>query len=84
MGFGASIFLIAAGAILKYGLERDHYGSWNLDAIGMIAMVVGVLGLVVSTLVWAPWRASRRTAVVDGGTTYVERSAPTDEVIHRY
>lgn len=84
MGFGASIFLIAAGAILKYGLDRDTYGSWNLDAIGMIAMVVGILGLAVSTLVWAPWRASRRESVVDGGMTYVERTTPTDEVIHRH
>jgi hypothetical protein len=83
MGFGASIFLIAAGAILKYGLERDSYGSWNLDAIGLIAMVVGIIGLAVSTLVWAPWR-TRRTGVVEGGTTYVERDVPRDEVIHRY
>jgi hypothetical protein len=74
MGFGASILLIAAGAVLRYGLDRSDYGSWNLHAIGVILMVVGVIGLAVSTLVWAPWR-ERRTAVVE--------RAP-DEVVHRY
>jgi hypothetical protein len=61
MGFGVSILLIAAGAVLRYGLTRDTWGEWDLDAIGMIAMVVGALGLFVSTLVWAPWR--RRTVI---------------------
>jgi len=56
MGFGVSIFLIAAGAVTRYGVDRNHWGIWDLDAIGLIAMVIGVLGLLVSTIVWAPWR----------------------------
>ena len=59
MGFGASIFLIATGAVLRYGLTRSTWEQFDLDAIGMIAMVVGVLGLIVSTIIWAPWRSRR-------------------------
>ena len=76
MGFGASILLIAGGAILRFGLARTMWGQWNLHAIGVIAIVVGLLGLLVSTLVWAPWRQR----------TVVERSTTTapDEIIRRY
>ena len=76
MGFGASILLIAAGAVLRFGLNRSTYGSWDLHAIGVIGIVVGLLGLVVSTIVWAPWR--QRTVVAQTTT-----SAP-DEVVYRH
>jgi hypothetical protein len=51
MGIGASLFLIAVGAILTFALHL-HVGGVNLDAIGWILMVVGVLGLIVTTVIW--------------------------------
>jgi hypothetical protein len=47
MGIGTSLFLIAAGAILKFAVTADVSGL-EISTIGVILMVVGVLGLVIS------------------------------------
>jgi hypothetical protein len=59
MGIGVSIFLIAVGAILTFALEL-RVGVLNLDIVGWILMAAGVLGLIMTTVVWGP----RRRAVV--------------------
>ncbi|MEU4717938.1 DUF6458 family protein [Micromonospora purpureochromogenes] len=51
MGIGTSIFLLAAGAILTFALDAS-VGGVNLDVIGWILMAAGLLGLVMTTLVW--------------------------------
>jgi hypothetical protein len=61
MGIGASLFLIAVGAILTFGLNQNALGWINIDVIGWILMLVGVLGLVLTTYYWN----RRRTAVVN-------------------
>lgn len=48
MTFGASIFLIALGAILTWGVEASDTSGFNLDNIGMILMAVGALGFILS------------------------------------
>jgi len=61
---GTSIFLIALGAILRYAVTADVEGI-NLDTAGLILMIVGVVGLLVS-LLWATiWADRRRGAVTD-------------------
>jgi hypothetical protein len=47
MGIGTSIFLIAIGAIMKWGVA-DAIEGVNLGTIGVILMVVGVIGLLIS------------------------------------
>ena len=65
MGIGVSVFLLAAGAILTFALERDAEGI-NLDTVGIILMVVGVIGLLFTMLVWnTPNRREERTVVRD-------------------
>jgi hypothetical protein len=59
MGIGASIFLIAVGAILTFALERDISGL-DVDVIGIILMLAGALGLFMFMVVWGP-QARRRT-----------------------
>ncbi|WP_460848649.1 DUF6458 family protein [Nocardioides ultimimeridianus] len=74
MGIGASLFLIAVGAILRFAVNYDLNGV-DLQTVGMIMMIVGVIGLVVTMVIWG---SRRRTDVVHeqgvGGsrTTYVE------------
>jgi len=41
---GASLFLIAAGAILRYAVT-DNLKGVDLQTVGVILMVVGVVGL---------------------------------------
>ncbi len=75
MGLGASLFLIAAGAILIWGVTGE-IASLDVDAIGAILMVVGIIGLVLSMIFWSSWGGfHRRTAYVEGGPV-VREAAP--------
>jgi len=51
MGIGTSIFLIAAGAILRWGITDSTVASIKLDVVGTILMVVGVIGLISDTVI---------------------------------
>jgi hypothetical protein len=62
MTTGTSLFLIAVGAILRYAVTASVSGV-SLQTVGLILMIVGVAGLVLSLfylLAWAP----RRTRMV--------------------
>ncbi|MFL6239609.1 MAG: DUF6458 family protein [Actinomycetes bacterium] len=61
MGIGVSVFLIAVGAILTFGVNAAVPHA-NLDVIGIILMAVGALGLLVSMAMLGGWR---RNAVVE-------------------
>jgi hypothetical protein len=73
MGLGVSIFLIAVGAILTWAVNASVSGL-ELNTIGVILMVVGILGLLLSLIFWSSWGgvggSSRRR------TTYVEDGPP--------
>jgi uncharacterized membrane protein len=60
MGIGTSIFLIAVGAILKFAVTATISGL-ELATVGVILMVVGIIGLLVSLMFLA--QAGRRTVV---------------------
>lgn len=51
MGIGVSIFFLTIGAILKFAIEPDVLGnSVHIDVIGVIFMVVGAVGLLLSVV----------------------------------
>ena len=66
MGIGVSVFLLAVGAILAFAVEFSTEGI-DLNAVGVILMVVGVIGLFTSFLFWdrLGFGGSRRTYVRD-------------------
>ena len=69
MGIGLGIFLVAAGAILVWGVNADANGL-DIDAIGVILMVVGLVSVLLSLLFWSSWGGwgvRRRTLVADRG-----------------
>jgi beta-lactamase regulating signal transducer with metallopeptidase domain len=70
MGIGVSLILIAAGAILTWAVNATVSGL-NIHTIGIILMVVGAVGLVLSMMFWSSWGgvggARRRTTYVDEG-----------------
>jgi membrane-bound ClpP family serine protease len=81
MPTGISIFLIAVGAILYFAVTKVVNGL-NLGAVGVVLMIVGALGLVVSLVMLAMTRArATRTTVVQGtspvaaGTTVLQQDA---------
>jgi hypothetical protein len=73
MGLGVSIFLIAVGAILTWAVNATVSGL-ELQTIGVILMVVGALGLVLSMIFWSSWGGvpgeRRRTTSVEEGPRY--------------
>ena len=66
MGIGVSLFLLALGAILAFAVDVTAEG-FNINTIGVILMIVGALGLLLTLLFWsdnAPMGARRRTTTV--------------------
>jgi hypothetical protein len=65
MGFGTSLFLLALGAILAFAVEVDVEG-FSLDAVGVILMIVGGIGLIGSIIFWNTWGGfGRRRRVIE-------------------
>ena len=54
MGISASLVLIAVGAILTWAVTATVSGI-GLDTVGVILMVVGAVGLVLSLVFWSSW-----------------------------
>jgi sulfite exporter TauE/SafE len=50
MGIGTSILLIAVGAILRYAVNVS-VSEIELETVGLILMIVGIIGLVISLAV---------------------------------
>ena len=66
MGLGTSIFLIAVGAILDFAVTVNTPG-FNIHTVGVILMVVGVIGLVMSMVFWGSWGGFHRQVVYTDG-----------------
>lgn len=62
-GFGGSLFLIALGAVLAYGVTVDAEG-FNLNTIGIILMVVGGLGAILTLVAMTATKKEERTEYV--------------------
>jgi hypothetical protein len=64
MTYAAAIFLIVAGAIIRYGLNLQIAGV-NEHVIGLILIIAGVIGLIVATIQQISWTAAARRRSVD-------------------
>jgi heme/copper-type cytochrome/quinol oxidase subunit 2 len=70
MRIGAALLLIAVGAILRFGISTASTHGVGIHTIGDILMLVGVLGVVLWMIVWAPWTHRRRAAYRDEPPPY--------------
>jgi Domain of unknown function (DUF6458) len=77
MGIGVSLILIAVGAILTWAVT-DNVSGVDLSTVGVILMVVGLAGGLISLVFWSSWGGvgswRRETVVHDG---------PRERVIER-
>jgi hypothetical protein len=66
VGIGTSLFLIAVGAILYFAVNASVSGV-SIATIGIILMVIGVIGLLISLFLLSSWRRgpAERTVVRD-------------------
>jgi hypothetical protein len=58
MTIGSSVFLIAVGAILRYAVTATVSGV-SIQTIGLILMLAGILGLLLSLSYLLAWRPRR-------------------------
>ena len=70
MGIGVSLILIAVGAVLAFAVHASS-SSFNVNTIGIILLVVGGIGLVISMMFWSSWGGFGRDR--ETNTTVVER-----------
>jgi hypothetical protein len=73
MGLTFSLLLSAAGAILIWAVNTTASG-FNIHTAGVILLVVGIIGVVLSLAFWATWGGfggTRRTGAGDTHTTVV-------------
>jgi len=68
-GIGGSLFLVALGAILYWAVSVEAEG-FSINTIGLILMIVGVVGLVLTLMMTA---SAERTEREGNGVTIVER-----------
>lgn len=55
MGLPASLILLAVGAILAFAVHHDPNAAVNVHVVGWILLAVGVVGLLLSLLLWERW-----------------------------
>jgi len=78
MGIGASIFLIAVGLILALAVNVTVSGI-DINVIGWILVVVGVVGLAMTAMIFGPRRrAVREQTVVRDAPVVQERTYRED------
>jgi len=80
MYIGSSIFLIAVGAILRWAVSWDVSG-FDIQLAGLIVFLVGILGLLITLVLWYTRRSSQGRRSDDGVQPQEYRpddSAPRD------
>ncbi|HEY6963061.1 MAG TPA: DUF6458 family protein [Gaiellaceae bacterium] len=71
MGLAVSLIIAAVGLILALAVHSTS-GSVDVNTVGWILFLVGLIGFIVDLMLWSPWGPGymRRS------TTYVDRAAP--------
>ena len=78
MGLVVSLIVIAVGAILTWAV-RDTSGSVDIDVVGVILMIVGLVGFLLSLFFWSTWAGPgyfRRAMYVEGAPPAPRRYWP--------
>ena len=76
MGLAVSLIIAAVGLILALAIHPTNPGSVDVNTVGWILFIVGLIGFLVDLLLWSSWGPGylrRRTAYVDDGVTYARR-----------
>jgi hypothetical protein len=82
MATGLSLFFLAVGAILTFAIDTTVNGV-DLDTIGVILMVIGLLGMLFSLVLWDNWSPRRDDAVVDRRDVLIDDEVPARRSVSR-
>lgn len=72
-GLVVSIIVFAVGAVLDWAVTEPYQHGFNVNKVGWILMVVGVIGAAVSIIVMVAANTHRRRTIVDDGQGNVVR-----------
>jgi beta-lactamase regulating signal transducer with metallopeptidase domain len=61
MGIGFGLILVAAGAVMAFAVDVSHSHGFNINTVGWILMIVGVVGVVLDLVLFMPRRRVTRT-----------------------
>jgi uncharacterized protein DUF6458 len=86
MATGISLFFLAVGAILTFAVDTSVSGV-DLDTIGVILMVIGLLGMLFSLVLWDSWspRPYRNDdeVVIGRRDVLIDEDVPTRRTVTR-
>jgi len=74
MGIVISMLMIAVGAVMRFAVTVKGHG-FNVHTTGVILIVIGIVGAILSIAYWASWGGFRRNGV-SRRTTVVSTQAP--------
>jgi hypothetical protein len=77
------LILIAVGAVLAFAVNVTTSG-FNINTVGYILLVVGVVGALISLVFWSSWGGvggARRSTVVEDGPATRRRTVVEDDVV---
>jgi uncharacterized membrane protein len=77
MGIGINSFIMAVGAILTFAVDATVAGL-NLKVVGVILMIAGFVGLILTLVVFAP---RRRLAVTETNRARVVSPIATSSTV---
>lgn len=84
MGITISLLLIAVGAILRFAVSANTSGI-DLQTTGVILMIIGAIGAVLSLIFWASWGGfSRRESVTRTNVADPAAPAATQPVVTQH
>ena len=75
MGVAVSLIIAAVGLVLALAVHPASPGSVDVNTVGWILFIVGLIGLVLDLVLWSSWGPGylRRTSYVNGGPQYATR-----------
>jgi hypothetical protein len=73
MGIVPSLIVVAVGAILSFAIHVTNTHGINLNTVGVILMVVGGIGFLLSCVFWSTWGGFHRNTATVGGAAVTSR-----------
>jgi hypothetical protein len=75
MGVAVSLLITAVGLILALAVHPTGSHQVDVNTVGWILFIVGLVGFILDLLLWSQWGPGylRRTTVASSGTGYPAR-----------
>jgi len=76
MGLAVSLIIAAVGLVLALAVHPVNPGSVDVNTVGWILFIVGLIGFMVDLVLWSSWGPGylrRRGTYVDEGVAYTRR-----------